>query len=187
MDYPSLTIYKGTESSIANRNWPNAGDNDTTTKYCSAFRNSAYFLFDAQEMVIPFGYRIYTANDTRTYPDRNPISWRLYGSNVYTENPNDECWELIDERINDYTLEATNFTPYDFLLKTEDSETSLSEELRMKSEEGLARQPEGESQSPNAVYDLSGRKINSQLSTVNSQLILKKGIYIVNGKKVFRK
>ena len=33
-----------------------------------------------------------------------------------------------------------------------------------------------------AVYDLSGRKVNCQLSTVNSQL--KKGIYIVNGKKV---
>ena len=32
------------------------------------------------------------------------------------------------------------------------------------------------------VYDLSGRKINSQLSPVNSQL--KKGVYIVNGRKV---
>ena len=36
-----------------------------------------------------------------------------------------------------------------------------------------------------AVYDLSGRKVNSQLSTVNSQFI-KKGIYIINGKKVVR-
>ena len=33
-----------------------------------------------------------------------------------------------------------------------------------------------------AMYDLSGRKINSQFSTLNSQL--KKGLYIVNGKKV---
>ena len=33
------------------------------------------------------------------------------------------------------------------------------------------------------VYDLSGRRVgNSQLSTVNSQL--KKGVYIVNGKKL---
>jgi len=32
------------------------------------------------------------------------------------------------------------------------------------------------------VYDLSGRKINSQCSILNSQL--KKGLYIVNGKKV---
>ena len=34
------------------------------------------------------------------------------------------------------------------------------------------------------VYDLSGRKINSHLSPVNSQL--KKGVYIVNGKKVLK-
>ena len=53
----------------------------------------------------------------------------------------------------------------------EDEETSINEELRVKSEE-----------SAKVVYDLSGRKINSQLSTLNSQL--KKGIYIVNGKKV---
>ena len=41
--------------------------------------------------------------------------------------------------------------------------------------------PEEEGQ----VYDLSGRRINSQLSTLNSQL--KKGVYIVNGKKVLIK
>ena len=35
------------------------------------------------------------------------------------------------------------------------------------------------------VYDLSGRRINSQLSTLNSQL--KRGVYIVNGKKVLIK
>ena len=33
----------------------------------------------------------------------------------------------------------------------------------------------------NTAYDLSGKKFNCQLSTVNSQL--KKGIYIINGKK----
>jgi Kef-type K+ transport system membrane component KefB/subtilisin family serine protease len=49
-----------------------------------------------------------------------------------------------------------------------------NEELRVKSEE-----------SDNAVYDLSGRKINSQFSIFNSQL--KKGIYIVNGKKVIKR
>ena len=37
----------------------------------------------------------------------------------------------------------------------------------------------------NAVYDLQGRKINSQFSIFNSQL--KKGLYIVNGKKVLIK
>jgi len=49
-----------------------------------------------------------------------------------------------------------------------------NEELRVKSEE-----------SDNAVYDLSGRKVNSQFSIFNSQL--PKGIYIVNGKKVIKR
>ena len=180
VDYPSLSIYKGTESSIANRNWPNAGDNDITTKYCSSYSNSAYILFDAQTMVMPYGYRIYTANDTKTYPGRNPRTWRLYGSNTYSEDPNDDCWKLIDERINDTTLGATNFTPYEFTLATEDTETG----------ERIIQNPRLEIQNEQ-VYDLVGRKVpgarskgqeDSSLFTLPSSL--KKGLYIVNGKKV---
>ena len=51
-----------------------------------------------------------------------------------------------------------------------DQTTSISEELRMKSEES------------DDVYDLSGREFNSQFIIHNSQL--KHGIYILNGKKV---
>jgi len=47
-----------------------------------------------------------------------------------------------------------------------DETTSLNEELRVKNEE-----------SANAIYDLQGRKVNSQL---------KKGLYIVNDKKVLK-
>jgi hypothetical protein len=36
-----------------------------------------------------------------------------------------------------------------------------------------------------AIYDLSGRRVNCQLSPVNSQL--KKGLYIQNGKKIIVK
>ena len=46
-----------------------------------------------------------------------------------------------------------------------------NEELIMKNEE-----------SAGAVYDLGGRKIKSQFSTLHSQL--KKGLYIINGKKI---
>ena len=41
-----------------------------------------------------------------------------------------------------------------------------------------------EANGPNGAYDLSGRKVNCHLSPVNSQL--KKGVYIINGKKVVR-
>ncbi len=165
VDYPNIIIYNGTESSIANRNWPNAGDNNEYSKYCSTFNGSAYFLFDAQETVIPCGYRIYTANDTRTYPGRNPNSWRLYGSNTYSINPADDCWVLIDEKTNDATLGATNYTPYDFPLATRDGETAIGSIHNSQ----FIIHNEGE------VYDLSGRKVNSKLL---------KGIYVVNGKKV---
>ena len=56
---------------------------------------------------------------------------------------------------------------------SEDEETSLSEECLS---------PNPSPRERGTLYDLQGRKVNSQLSTLNSQL--KKGIYIVNGKKV---
>jgi len=170
-DYPDMVIYMGTESDISHHNWPDACDNNVSTKYCSSFNGYAYFLFDAQETVIPFGYRIYTANDTKIYSGRNPNTWRLYGSNIYSNDPNDDCWILLGEKINDTTLGATNYTPYDFLLPTEDKQTGIDE-----------RPIPDTSRNGAEVYDLSGRRINSQSSILNSQL--KKGVYIVNGKKV---
>ena len=55
----------------------------------------------------------------------------------------------------------------------EEGTTSLNEELRMKNEE-----------SDDAVYDLSGRKINSKFKIQNSKL--PKGVNIVGGRKVLR-
>ena len=165
-EYPDLYIYNGTEGSINYENWPNAGDNNVYTKYCSTFHSSAYFLFDAKETLVPCGYRIYTANDTRNYPGRNPYSWRLYGSNTYTDDPYDKCWVLIDEQTDNTTLQAVNYTPFDFFLTFNDEETGV------EAYEGNGPVPYRTYE----TYDLTGRKVNSQL---------KKGIYIVNGKKVF--
>ncbi len=58
-----------------------------------------------------------------------------------------------------------------FIVEMGSGTTSISEELRVKSEE-----------SANAVYDLQGRWVNSKFKIHNSQL--KHGIYILNGKKV---
>ena len=165
-EYNSLAVYAGTQSNIPREDWPNAGDNAVSTKYCSSFRDFAYFLFDAQEVVMPSGYRIYTANDTQNYPGRNPSSWCLYGTNTYTENPNADCWELIDEQINSNVLEASNFTPYDFPLTATDSETAVE-----RAEE------EAENIAPNAIFDLSGRQVTPASN-------MRRGIYIINGKKV---
>jgi len=115
-----LTIYDGTESNISKENWPNVADNSVKTKYCnSSFYDYAYFLFDAKSAVTPYGYRIYTANDTGTHPERNPVSWRLYGSNTRLEDPEDDGWVLLDERENDNTMGAYNYEPYDFSLTSQ--------------------------------------------------------------------
>ena len=112
-----LNIYDGTDSNIGHEDWPNVADNSVNTKYCnSAFNGYAYFLFDAMSKVSLCGYRIYTANDTGTHSDRNPSSWSLYGSNTQLYDPEDSGWELIEEREDDWTLEATNYTPYDFYI-----------------------------------------------------------------------
>lgn len=49
-------------------------------------------------------------------------------------------------------------------------------------EDGIANLNVNDNANDGAIYDLSGRRISSQSSTLNSQL--RKGIYIVNGKKV---
>ena len=111
-----ITIYAGTESNISNEDWPNAADGKVDTKYCSHFNGRAYFMLDAGVGTNIYGYRLYTANDTDRNSGRNPSSWKLYGSNQYTTNPNDDCWVMLDEKENDYTMQATSFTPYDFIL-----------------------------------------------------------------------
>ena len=61
----------------------------------------------------------------------------------------------------------------DFILNFGDEATAIGGELIMKNEE-----------SAGAVYDLSGRRVNSEKLKVNNGGALPKGIYIVNGRKV---
>ena len=111
-----LYVYGGYEESYYREGWGNAADGSVYTKYCGPFSGNSYFLFDAGSEVDAYGYRIYTANDTDDSPDRNPSSWKLYGSNVQLDDPDDTGWTLIDERDDDWTMEATNYTPYDFYI-----------------------------------------------------------------------
>ena len=111
-----LYVYAGIEDSYSNEGWGNAADGSVNTKYCGPFSGYAWFLFDAGSEVDAFGYRIYTANDTGNSPGRNPSSWKLYGSNTQLYAPDDSGWTLIDEREDDWTMQATNYLPYDFYI-----------------------------------------------------------------------
>ena len=121
-----LYIYDGGPEGYGNESWENAADNNVHTKYCANFRGNAYFLFDAMDDVEPYGYRIYTANDTGNYPDRNPCSWKLYASDTQLTDPNDPNWVLLDERKNDTSLPAANYTPTDFVITKPAASMALS-------------------------------------------------------------
>ena len=111
----ALSIYQG-PAGYNNEGYANAIDNDVQTKYCGGFSGKSCFLFDAGREVDAYGYRIYTANDTGSHSDRNPSSWVLYGSNTKLNSPDAPEWVLIDERNDDVTMQATNYTPYDFYI-----------------------------------------------------------------------
>ena len=110
-----LSVYDGPDG-YGGEGYGNLTDNSVSTKYCGPFSGYSYFLFDAGREVDAYGYRIYTANDTKSHSDRNPSSWVLYGSNTKLDDPYDSDWVFIDERDDDWTLEATNNTPYDFFI-----------------------------------------------------------------------
>ena len=115
-EIPDVVPYEGVSSGIPNEEWPNAADYSVYTKYCGSFSGRIYLMLDCGQETVINGYRIYTANDTHNYSGRNPSTWRVCGTNSYTTNPDDDAWELLDERIDDLTLGATSYTPYDFLL-----------------------------------------------------------------------
>lgn len=115
-ELPTLRAYACNHDGFGSENWPNLTDNNVETKYCASFDGDTYIMFDAGELFDAYGYRIYTANDTQSYSERNPRSWKLYGTDTYTTNADDECWNLIDEVMDDHVLGAANFTPFDFML-----------------------------------------------------------------------
>ncbi|MBO4549200.1 MAG: CotH kinase family protein, partial [Bacteroidaceae bacterium] len=173
-----LYIYDGTDSNIGHEDWGNVSDNNVKTKYCcSAFNGYAYFLFDAKRTVRLCGYRIYTANDTGTHSERNPCSWQLYGSNSKLYDSEDSGWELIEEREDDWTLGATNYTPYDFLISDPMKSLTLNEQT--------AKIPYGESLQLNVSFspstmqglELQWLTTNPSVATVNSKgLVVAKSI-----------
>ena len=179
-----MTIYRGIESTISHENWPNMGDNDVRTKFCSHFYGRSWFLFDAGKEVPVSGYRIWTANDTQNYSERNPISWTVSVSETYTEDPDDDSWIIVDERTNDRTLQAANYTPFDFDII----------DTRVPAPE--ADVIGGNAPHPVTVLDLSGRPVLTlpegitvagTVPTALSQVLgalLPPGIYVVEGRKI---
>ncbi len=165
-EYP-LRVYSSTDvQHFDNEDPENLCDDDTSTKWCGNFTAPAYiFIESTNGAICPTTYRMYTANDTQSYSTRNPTSWRLWGSNSYNESKDDTSWVLIDERIDDKTMGATNYTPYDFTI--EFSYVTAIESIAEETEKPNVK----------GIYDLMGRRVEK----------VQKGLYIINGKKVLVK
>ncbi len=96
---------------FGNEGFENVVDGKTTTKFCTNTIPS-WVIIEASVPLYLTGYTIYTANDTKGDPGRNPKDWTIEGSNDL------ENWALVTEVKNDQVLGATNFTPYDFSIAT---------------------------------------------------------------------
>ncbi len=85
----------------------NLVDNNVRTKwldfnFAQNGNNSSVIFNMGSNSLLPMYYSWHTANDTTYYPNRNPISWRVYGSN---EN---NVWIKLSE-INDYSVVIDNY------------------------------------------------------------------------------
>ena len=87
----------GTDIPNYNEPYMNLFDNNTNTKWyvqAAQKQDGVWFVeFNGNYASSPKGYKLYTGNDTSTYPHRNPVAWKLYGK-TYETDP----WTLMDER-----------------------------------------------------------------------------------------
>lgn len=87
-----------------------AADGYIFSKWCiDDARQMPYtIVLDAGEQTAVSEYRFYTGDDTHTYPDRNPITWRLSGSN------DQKNWTVLDNQQNNRRLRDENEQEYRF-------------------------------------------------------------------------
>jgi hypothetical protein len=87
-----------------------AADGYLFSKWCiDDARQMPYtIVLDAGEQTAISEYRFYTGDDTHTYPDRNPITWQLSGSN------DQKNWTVLDNQQNNRRLRDENEQEYRF-------------------------------------------------------------------------
>ena len=88
-------------------------DGRRSTKWCidAPQRMPYYVILSAESAVQPGEYSLTTGDDTHSYPDRNPASWMVYGSNDQSR------WTLLDERHSCFRMTDLNEQEYYFSLK----------------------------------------------------------------------
>ena len=85
-------------------------DGDFSTKWCVDEPSLMPYtiILDAGSPTSFAEYGFVTGNDTQDYPDRNPVTWVLSGSN------DKQNWTVMDKQENDRTLRDENHQEYLF-------------------------------------------------------------------------
>ena len=113
------TQYSDIDGTAGNKNEgvENLMDGDHTTKWCvSGAKFPISMTFKTPLPVVPLGYSFSTASDAKKYPGRNPVSWKIEGSNDGVN------WTAITQESGNNTLGAENEKTYAFTLTNKNME-----------------------------------------------------------------
>ncbi len=107
-----VTFVDGT-SAESKEGAPLVVDGHKWTKWCldEPQKMPYQVTVDAGKQIALKGYALTTAEDTHTYPTRNPISWNIYGSNDCKE------WQLVKQVKYNRDLRDENEQTYKFSIK----------------------------------------------------------------------
>ena len=85
-------------------------DGKLSTKWCidEPGQMPYFIILDAGRQLGVVEYGLVTGDDTNMYPERNPVTWRVSGSN------DQQAWTLLDDRKNDRSLPAEGQQEYRF-------------------------------------------------------------------------
>ena len=85
-------------------------DGEVATKWCidSPRRLPYTIILDAGRQTSIAEYGFITGDDTSSYPDRNPVTWKVSGSN------DQQTWTTIDDQRNNRSLPGEDFQEYRF-------------------------------------------------------------------------
>jgi urease gamma subunit len=110
--YKKLIATGGT-GGTGNEGYQRLFDGTTDTKWCTnEKRNDVFYVeFKSNGPIRPAKYYLTTANDTKSYPGRNPKSWKLMA-----KANEEDAWSTIATVTGDSRLPADNFKRVEYNL-----------------------------------------------------------------------
>lgn len=115
---PEITVLEQT-GGHENEEAYNLFDRTLDSKWCAPGGEHSV-TWQTSRPVSVSGYYMYTGNDNKEYPGRNPVSWTLYGSNDLNAE-----WEIIDEQVENYEIPDENKAQYQVSFETTDENGEL--------------------------------------------------------------